>query len=118
MKRSTDRILTSHVGSLVRPPKIRDVMDAKETGAGYDDGKFQGVLRDEVKDVVRRQTGAGTNVISDGEFGKAGCKTMVWVAPARSAIKARWISARILQISAMRCRRCKWPKPFFPWPPR
>ena len=72
MKRSADRILTTHVGSLVRPPEIRDVMDAKETGADYDHGQYQDVLRTEVKDVVRRQAEAGIDVISDGEFGKAG----------------------------------------------
>ena len=72
MKRSADRILTTHVGSLVRPPEIRDVMDAKETGADYDHGQYQDVLRTEVKDVVRRQAEAGIDVIGDGEFGKAG----------------------------------------------
>jgi 5-methyltetrahydropteroyltriglutamate--homocysteine methyltransferase len=72
MQRSTDRILTTHVGSLVRPPKIRDVMDAKETGTDYDEAAFQEVLRTEVKAVVGRQAEIGIDVISDGEYGKAG----------------------------------------------
>ena len=44
MKRSTDRIFTTHVGSLVRPPQIRVIMEAKETAASYDEGAFQIVL--------------------------------------------------------------------------
>ena len=66
MQRSTDRILTTHVGSLVRPPKIRDVMDAKETGTDYDEAAFQEVLRTEAKAVVGRQAEIGIDVISDG----------------------------------------------------
>ncbi|MAF50408.1 MAG: cobalamin-independent methionine synthase II family protein [Rhodospirillales bacterium] len=72
MKRSTDRIFTTHVGSLVRPPQIRVIMEAKETAASYDEGAFQIVLQDEVKKVVRRQAEIGIDVISDGEYGKAG----------------------------------------------
>jgi len=46
MKRSTDRILVSHVGSLVRPPAIRDVMWARERERGYDEAVFEKTLKD------------------------------------------------------------------------
>jgi len=72
MKRSTDRILTTHVGSLVRPLAIRDVMWARERDNAYDEAAFNKTLRDEVANVVRQQVDTGIDVVSDGEFGKAG----------------------------------------------
>jgi 5-methyltetrahydropteroyltriglutamate--homocysteine methyltransferase len=72
MKRSTDRILTTHVGSLVRPLAIRDVMWARERDSAYDEAAFNKTLRDEVANVVRQQVDTGIDVVSDGEFGKAG----------------------------------------------
>jgi 5-methyltetrahydropteroyltriglutamate--homocysteine methyltransferase len=72
MKRSTDRILVTHVGSLVRPPAIRDVMWARERERGYDEAVFERTLKDEVAAVVRQQAATGVDVVSDGEFGKAG----------------------------------------------
>jgi 5-methyltetrahydropteroyltriglutamate--homocysteine methyltransferase len=72
MKRSTDRILTTHVGSLVRPLAIREVMWARERESAYDEAAFNKTLRDEVANVVRQQVDTGIDVVSDGEFGKAG----------------------------------------------
>jgi 5-methyltetrahydropteroyltriglutamate--homocysteine methyltransferase len=72
MKRSTDRILVTHVGSLVRPLAIREVMAAREQDLPYDKAEFDKTLRQEVANVVRQQSEAGVDVISDGEFGKAG----------------------------------------------
>jgi 5-methyltetrahydropteroyltriglutamate--homocysteine methyltransferase len=72
MKRSTDRILVTHVGSLVRPPAIRAVMAAREQDLSYDAAAFGQTLRQEVANVVREQAQAGVDVVSDGEFGKAG----------------------------------------------
>ena len=54
MKRSTDRILTTHVGSLIRPPQLREIG-----------------LREATAQVVRRQRQAGIDVVNDGEFGKS-----------------------------------------------
>jgi 5-methyltetrahydropteroyltriglutamate--homocysteine methyltransferase len=70
MKRSTDRILTTHVGSLIRPESIRQHLRAKERGEGYDAAAHALCLADEVKAVVQKQAEVGIDVVSDGEFGK------------------------------------------------
>src|ERR1051325_6706576 len=72
MKRSADRILVTHVGNLVRPLAIRDVMWARERDSSYDEALFQKTLKDEVANVVRQQAATGIDIVSDGEFGKAG----------------------------------------------
>ena len=72
MQRSTDRILTTHVGSLVRPMSIRDIMTARDHGQPYDETTYDRILRDEVANVVRQQAEVGVDVVSDGEYGKAG----------------------------------------------
>ena len=72
MKRSADRILVTHVGSLVRPPAIREVMAAREQDLPYDEAAFRKTLRQEVANVVREQAQAGVDIVSDGEYGKAG----------------------------------------------
>jgi 5-methyltetrahydropteroyltriglutamate--homocysteine methyltransferase len=71
MKRSTDRILTTHVGSLIRPAALREFLSAKEAGKSFDEGAYAKCLRDAVREVVRQQADIGIDVISDGEFGKA-----------------------------------------------
>jgi 5-methyltetrahydropteroyltriglutamate--homocysteine methyltransferase len=71
MKRSTDRILTSHVGSLIRPAALREFLRARQKGAPVDDKAFQKCLTETVAEVVRQQADVGVDVVSDGEFGKA-----------------------------------------------
>jgi 5-methyltetrahydropteroyltriglutamate--homocysteine methyltransferase len=71
MKRSTDRILTTHVGSLIRPAELQDFLRAKQKGAGFDEAAYDRCLVDSVAAVVRQQADAGIDVVSDGEFGKA-----------------------------------------------
>jgi 5-methyltetrahydropteroyltriglutamate--homocysteine methyltransferase len=71
MKRSTERILTTHVGSLIRPQALREFLRAKQGGKPYDVKAYQKCLSDSVADVVREQAGAGIDVVSDGEFGKS-----------------------------------------------
>jgi 5-methyltetrahydropteroyltriglutamate--homocysteine methyltransferase len=71
MKRSTDRILTTHVGSLIRPPALQDFLRAKQSGKAYDAAAYSKCLKDSVADVVRKQAETGIDVISDGEFGKS-----------------------------------------------
>ena len=70
MKRSTDRILTTHVGSLIRPQALQDILRLKQAGAPYDESAFDACLKQSVADVVRQQAKTGIDVISDGEFGK------------------------------------------------
>src|SRR5204863_5605973 len=62
MKRSTDRILTTHVGSLIRPQFLLDHAPDQRAQA----------LRQSVADIVARQVQAGIDVVNDGEFGKSG----------------------------------------------
>src|SRR5580700_797571 len=71
MKRSTDRILTTHVGSLIRPPALQDFLRAKQAGKPYDRAAYEACLTQSVADVVREQAKVGVDVVSDGEFGKS-----------------------------------------------
>ncbi|PYN52451.1 MAG: methionine synthase [Candidatus Rokuibacteriota bacterium] len=71
MKRSTERILTTHVGSLARPESLIPLLRSKERGQPYDQETFAKLVRDAVADVVRRQTEAGVDIVTDGEQGKA-----------------------------------------------
>jgi 5-methyltetrahydropteroyltriglutamate--homocysteine methyltransferase len=69
MKRSTSRILTTHVGSLIRPEKLQDLLRARQSGKGGDE-LYEQCLKDSVAAVVRRQAEAGIDIVDDGEFGK------------------------------------------------
>jgi len=71
MRHSTERILTTHVGSLIRPPELQDFLRARQGGKPYDEAAYQKCLTDSVAAVVRRQAEAGIDVVSDGEFGKS-----------------------------------------------
>jgi 5-methyltetrahydropteroyltriglutamate--homocysteine methyltransferase len=71
MKRSTDRILTTHVGSLIRPPELQEFLRAVQGGKPYDEKAYQECLTDAVAEVVRQQAETGIDVPSDGEFGKS-----------------------------------------------
>ncbi len=71
MKSSTNRILTTHVGSLIRPQALQDIMRAKQGGRSFDQAAYDKCLKDSVAEVVRHQAEIGVDVVSDGEFGKA-----------------------------------------------
>jgi 5-methyltetrahydropteroyltriglutamate--homocysteine methyltransferase len=71
MKRSSDRILTTHVGSLIRPPALLEFLRAKQAGKSYDTAAYARCLTDSVAAVVRKQAETGIDVVSDGEFGKS-----------------------------------------------
>jgi len=71
MKRSVDRILTTHVGSLIRPQPLQVFLRAKQASKPFDLQAYDHCLSRSVADVVRRQAEAGVDVISDGEFGKS-----------------------------------------------
>jgi 5-methyltetrahydropteroyltriglutamate--homocysteine methyltransferase len=72
VKRSTERVLTTHVGSLIRPPHIQEFIRQFTAGEPLDTPAFEAALTTEVATVVRQQAAAGIDVISDGEFGKSG----------------------------------------------
>jgi 5-methyltetrahydropteroyltriglutamate--homocysteine methyltransferase len=65
-----ERILTTHVGSLIRPPRLAQYIEAMESGLAVDGQAFDALLRQSVHEVVRRQQQAGIDIVSDGEYGK------------------------------------------------
>ncbi len=71
MKRSIDRILTSHAGSLPRPDALIAVNQAKLAGSGFDEKVYEERLGAAVGEVCRMQAALGIDVVNDGEFGKA-----------------------------------------------
>ena len=70
MPQNADRILTTHVGSLIRPPKLIEFWRAIEDGKPYDEAAFEACLTESVAEVVRQQADAGIDIVSDGEFAK------------------------------------------------
>src|SRR6516162_11629040 len=78
MKRSSSRILTTHVGSLVKTPEIIDAMQAQAVGEAFDGDAFAQDLRSGVEQVVRKQREVGIDVPSDGELGKSSWMGYVW----------------------------------------
>jgi 5-methyltetrahydropteroyltriglutamate--homocysteine methyltransferase len=70
MKKSTDRILTTHVGSLPRPADLLGVVEAKERGKPIDERAHAARVRSAVKEIVEKQVELGIDVIDDGEFCK------------------------------------------------
>jgi 5-methyltetrahydropteroyltriglutamate--homocysteine methyltransferase len=71
MKNSTERILTSHVGSLPRPDELIEANKARDSGESKDEAAFQKLLTEAVAEVVAAQKDAGIDVPNDGEFGKS-----------------------------------------------
>jgi hypothetical protein len=68
MKTSQDRILTTHVGSLPRPPELRQLLMRKDQGEPYDKEELARVARQAVVDIVRRQAVTGIDIVNDGEM--------------------------------------------------
>ena len=63
MRRSTERILTTHVGSLIRPAPLLPFIRAKQSGQPYDPRAYGACLASSVADVVREQAAAGTTIV-------------------------------------------------------
>jgi 5-methyltetrahydropteroyltriglutamate--homocysteine methyltransferase len=76
VKRSTEHILTTHTGSLPRPPELLEALQHRDRGEASAKGLDEQV-RTAVADVVRRQAEAGVSVVNDGEAGKIGYSTYV-----------------------------------------
>jgi len=77
MKTSTDRILTTHVGSLPRPVDVADLLLRREHGETVPDTEFEKVLTTAVKTAVQLQIEAGIDIVSDGELSKIGYATYI-----------------------------------------
>ena len=76
MKRSETRILTTHVGSLIRPPALLGQIQAIKAGTG-DAATLDQARRQAITEVVRQQLAVGLDIINDGEFGKANWATYI-----------------------------------------
>jgi len=70
MKRSTDRILTTHVGSLARPHALLDTLKERENARPYDSELLDRQITDAVAYQVRRQVESGIDIVTDGEMSK------------------------------------------------
>src|SRR5262245_34191401 len=66
-----NRILTTHVGSLVRPPELVTFLEQQQNGEAYDERAYRDCLARAVAEVVKLQNEAGIEIVSDGEFGKS-----------------------------------------------
>jgi len=70
MTTPSDRILVTHVGSLVRPPKLVEHLRKIEAGQAYDEAAYQACLTESIDEVVQQQVDVGVDIVSDGEFSK------------------------------------------------
>jgi 5-methyltetrahydropteroyltriglutamate--homocysteine methyltransferase len=77
MKTSQDRILTTHVGSLPRPPELKELLVRKDQGQAYDKDALARLTRQAVFDIVQRQAQTGIDIINDGEMSKPGYSTYI-----------------------------------------
>src|SRR5262249_48793907 len=77
MKLSTDRILTTHVGSLPRSKTVVDLLVKREQSESSDRAEFDRVMEEAVSETVRKQVDIGIDVVSDGETSKIGYATYI-----------------------------------------
>jgi len=67
MERSIKRILTTHVGSLIRPQPLQEILRARRNGMPINESEYAECLRNSVAEVVRLQVKAGIDIVDDGE---------------------------------------------------
>lgn len=77
LQQNTDRIRTTHIGSLPRPHDVLDLLRAKFTGQPYDQNVLDATIAKAVKESVRRQVECGIDIVTDGEFSKPGFFTYI-----------------------------------------
>jgi 5-methyltetrahydropteroyltriglutamate--homocysteine methyltransferase len=100
MKRSTQRILTTHVGSLPRPPDLLEMIQAKERGEPFDAATYASRVKSAVAEAVRRQADAGIDIVADGEMGRFGFipyvnERLTGIEPRKSAgSRSNWAQSR------------------------
>ena len=77
MKRSSERILTTHTGSLPRPAGLITILQAKEAGELKDTAGFAALVKTAVAETVQHQAAVGVDIVNDGEMGKPSYSTYV-----------------------------------------
>ena len=98
MKRSTERILTTHVGSLPRPPDLLAMIQEKEQGGAFDPALFAGRVESAVAEIVGRQAASGIDILADGEMGRFGFipyvnERLAGIEPRQSTGRCEWLVA-------------------------
>jgi 5-methyltetrahydropteroyltriglutamate--homocysteine methyltransferase len=99
MQRSTDRILTTHVGSLPRPADLYAMIEAKQGGGAIDGPAFDARVKSAVAETVRRQADAGIDIVADGEMGRVGFipyvnERLTGIEPSPGEIASYWNESR------------------------
>jgi hypothetical protein len=102
MAQTDNRILVTHVGSLVRPPLLIEFLRKIDANETYDAAAFERCLSDSVAEAVRRQAEAGVDIVSDGEYGKSviGPSTSIGASPGSRRGRSRRKKRRIRQPSS------------------
>src|SRR5579863_8349768 len=77
MKTSTERILTTHVGSLPRPQDVVDLLFAQDRGEAVDQALFDSTMKRGIADAIRKQEESGVDIVSDGETSKISYATYI-----------------------------------------
>ena len=99
MKHSADHILTTHAGSLPRPPELLDLVKSGDAAA-FEQARNAQSLRTAVSDIVRRQAALGIDVIDDGEYGKPSFVSYInerlggYEVDTRAGPRNQWLSSR------------------------
>jgi 5-methyltetrahydropteroyltriglutamate--homocysteine methyltransferase len=99
MQRSTDRILTTHVGSLPRPADLYAMIEAKQEGGAIDAAAFATRVKSAVAEIVKRQADAGIDIVADGEMGRVGFipyvnERLTGIEPSPGEIASYWSESR------------------------
>jgi 5-methyltetrahydropteroyltriglutamate--homocysteine methyltransferase len=105
MKRSTDRILTTHTGSLPRPADLVALLNAKELGEDYDGATYDARVRRAISEIVAKQAATGIDVIDDGEHSKVN-----WMAYARARLFPGWRRSTAPPVSRRDARLARVPR--------
>jgi 5-methyltetrahydropteroyltriglutamate--homocysteine methyltransferase len=99
MHRSTDRILTTHVGSLPRPADLYAMIEQKQEGGAIDQMAFSERVKSAVAEIVKRQAEAGIDIVADGEMGRVGFipyvnERLTGIEPSPGEIASYWNESR------------------------
>ena len=107
MQRSAERILTTHVGSLPRPPDLLEMINAKEEGRPFDLSRYHARVKSAVREAVEKQAAAGIDISADGEMGRVGF--IPYVNERLSGIEPRQAARGQHQPSSPRVKRSRRP---------
>ncbi len=77
IQQNTNRIQTTHIGSLPRPHKLLDILKKKFSGEAFDEKEFDTILAKSVMESVKKQKDCGIDIVTDGEFSKPGFFTYI-----------------------------------------